>query len=81
MSEWLKEPASKTGVRFPVPGVRIPFPPQIGTERGNRATLDCLFLFSICNARRRRAGMSEGLRPDEIPEGKGFSTPHLLFSN
>ncbi len=28
MSEWLKEPASKTGVRVTVSGVRIPSPPQ-----------------------------------------------------
>ena len=28
MSEWLKEPASKTGVRVSVPGVRIPSSPQ-----------------------------------------------------
>ena len=27
-SEWLKEPASKTGVRLRVPGVRIPSSPQ-----------------------------------------------------
>ena len=28
LSEWLKEPASKTGVRVTVPGVRIPHSPQ-----------------------------------------------------
>ena len=28
VSEWLKEPASKTGVRVTVPGVRIPSSPQ-----------------------------------------------------
>ena len=28
LSEWLKEPASKTGVRVSVPGVRIPHSPQ-----------------------------------------------------
>ena len=30
VSEWLKEPASKTGVRVTVPGVRIPHSPQSG---------------------------------------------------
>ena len=30
LSEWLKEPASKTGVRVTVPGVRIPHSPQSG---------------------------------------------------
>ena len=28
LTEWLKEPASKTGVRLRVPGVRIPSSPQ-----------------------------------------------------
>ena len=30
LSEWLKEPSSKTGVRVTVPGVRIPHSPQSG---------------------------------------------------
>ena len=32
LSEWLKEPASKTGVRVTVPGVRIPHSPQFMSD-------------------------------------------------
>ena len=32
LSEWLKEPASKTGVRVTVPGVRIPHSPQFSLK-------------------------------------------------
>ena len=41
LSEWLKEPASKTGVRVTVPGVRIPHSPQSGmaSQRGCGAFL------------------------------------------
>ena len=65
-----------------------PFPSANRNRKRQRATLDCLFLFSICNARRRRAGMwpasrrpnpgGKGIRSSEIPpipEGKGNIIP------
>ena len=42
VSEWLKEPASKTGVRATVSGVRIPSPPQKGMA--SQRQLRCFLL-------------------------------------
>ena len=42
LSEWLKEPASKTGVRVTVPGVRIPHSPQALSDGSRRKPAFCV---------------------------------------
>ena len=51
----------------------IPLSPQMKTKNQRRARSNADFLFSFAPPRRRRGGMSERLRRDEIPERGMFA--------
>ena len=68
LSEWLKEPASKTGVRVTVPGVRIPHLPRYAKRIGRRTDVR-RFLCGCIAARKLAFGCQQ-------PHGKrGEASP------
>ena len=78
LSEWLKEPASKTGVRQRTGGSN----PSLTAKRKQKSAIEqarCAFLLTLCKARRRRAGIAQAATgraaESQVREGCAVAIP------
>ena len=78
LSEWLKEPASKTGLRASATGVRIPHSPQRLAKKTRQVYLNASFLVSFAkpaggNSFSCKDSNPAGLPAKEIYFSQGFA--------